>query len=336
MNARIIFKVVIVACLTGCATTDPLQENYEAPGQLPRSYLEQFCYRATPVIDELTLIKEKKSYNLFEVSMEAGLNGSDDNTPITFEYYEPVRDAPSPVVLLLPILNGQQHILRPFASHFVKNGYAVILVDTVQRKTLLKDLVDPEPAIQQTVQRHRRIIDWAETQPKLDVSRLGVFGASLGGFNALFLAALDDRVSVAAPALVGGSLPYVLVTSTEGRIEEAVAETKEKLSFDDEQLMSYLAKKIQTDPLTLAPHLNADRVLLTLARFDKAVPYDRQVELRDVMGHPESVTLPTGHYTAGLYVFSLRSRVRKFFDRKLAEPGEHGTAVMPAEFCSPS
>ena len=334
MKSRILFDVAVLACLTGCASFDSLPENYEAPGQLPSSYLQQFCYQAAPIAGELTQIKEKKSYRLFAVSIEAGLNGPDDDSPITFEYYEPVRDAPSPVVLLLPILNGQQHILRPFASHFVKNGYAVILVDTVQRKTLLKDLVDPEPAIQQTVQRHRRIIDWAETQPKLDVSRLGVFGASLGGFNALFLAALDDRVSVVAPALVGGSLPHVLVTSTEGRIEEAVAETKDELSFDDEQLVSYLTKKIQTDPLTLAPHLNADRVLLVLARYDKAVPYDRQLELRDVMGHPESVTLPTGHYTAGLYVFSLRSRVRKFFDRKLAEPSEHGTAVMPAEFCS--
>jgi len=262
--------------------------------------------------------------------MEAGLDGFDDDSPITFEYYEQISNTPAPVAMVLPILNGQKHLVRPFATHFAKNGYAVVIVDTVQRRTLLEDLVNPELAIRQTIQRHRRVIDWIESRPELDASRLGVFGPSLGGFNALFLAAMDERVSVVSLALVGGSLPHVLVTSEERRIKEAVAGAKTELSMGDERLTEYLTDNIETDTLSIAPHINADRVLMVLAKYDKAVPYDSQLNLREAMGQPEAITLPTGHKTAAAYLFYLRSRVLKFFDRKLAEPREYGTAVASA------
>ena len=327
---RAFYVVAVLGFVSGCASHSMLPDDYVAPGPLPNSYLSQFCYRADPVVGSLTLVEEKKTYRVFEGSMEAGLDGFDDDSPITFEFYEQLENTPSPVVLVLPILNGQKHLVRPFATHFAKNGYAVVIVDTVQRRTLLEDLVNPEPAIRQTIQRHRRVIDWVESRPDLDVSRLAVFGPSLGGFNALFLAAIDERVSVVSPALVGGSLPHVLVTSEERRIKEAVAGAKAELSMDDEQLTKYLTDNIETDTLMIAPHINADRVLMVLAKYDKAVPYDSQLNIREAMGQPQAITLPTGHKTAAAYLFYLRSRVLKFFDRKLAEPREYGTAVASA------
>jgi hypothetical protein len=310
-----------------------LSKDYETPSPLPRSYLEQFCYEPAPLENELVLVKEKKPYRVFEGRINAGLDGFDDDSPITFEFYEPSGESPSPVVLLLPILNGQKHLMRPFATKFARHGYAAVIVDTVQRRTLLDDLADPEPAIRLTIQRHRRVIDWIESRPDLDASRIGVFGASLGGFNALFLAAMDPRVRALSTGLVGGSLPYVLVTSDERRIVEATEAAKARLSMDDEQLMDFLAGKIETDTLTIAPHVNAERVLMILTRYDKTVPYDSQLRLRDAMGNPETITLPTSHNMAAAYLFYLRSRVLKFFDRKLSEKGGHGTAIVPEDLC---
>lgn len=333
LTLRLIVSTALVAQLYACASVEHLPDDYAAPTSLPRPYLEQFCYPPVPVENEMVLIKEKKAYKVFEGSINASLDATDDDSRITFEFYEPSDDARSPVVLLLPILNGQKHLMRPFATKFVRNGYAAIIVDTVQRRTLLDDLTDPEPAIRLTIQRHRRVIDWVETRPDLDASRIGVFGASLGGFNALYLAAMDSRVSVASSALVGGSLPYVLVTSDERRIVEATEAAKAQLSMDEEQLMDYLGQKIETDVLTVAPHVNADRVLMVLTKYDKTVPYDSQVRLRDAMGQPEAIILPTGHNTAAAYLFYLRSKVLTFFDRKLSEPGGHGTAVIPEDSC---
>jgi len=319
--------------MSACVSVDALPPNHQLATPQPVEVMQRFCYRSASIVDELTLSEEKKSYRVYDVSLQAGLDEFDDDSPITFEYYEQIDNELSPVVLLLPILNGQKHIMRPFATHFASNGYATIIVDTVQRKTLLDDLINPELAIRQTVIRHRRVIDWVESRTELDASKLAVFGASLGGFNALFLAAFDARVSVVSPALVGGGLPYVLVSSNERRIKEAVDGVKAELSLDDEQLLRYLEQNIKTDTLSAAPHLNADRVLMVLARFDKAVPYDSQLLLREAIGYPEAVTLPTGHITAAAYLFYLRSRVLKFFDSKLAEENAGGTASITANSC---
>ncbi len=325
--------ITLVAQLCACASVENLPEGYEIPPPLPRPYLEQFCYPPAPVENELALIKEKTRYRVFEGSINVGLDEADDVSRITFEFYEPSDDSPSPVVLLMPILNGQKHLMRPFATKFARNGYAAVIIDTVQRRTLLDDLGDPEPAIRLAIQRHRRVIDWVESRPDLDASRIAVFGASLGGFNALYLAAMDSRVSVASTALVGGGLPYVLVNSDERRIVEATEAAKARLSMDDDQLMDYLSENIETDVLAVAPHVNADRVLMVLTKYDTTVPYDSQLRLRDAMGNPEAITLPTSHNMAALYLFYLRSRVLKFFDRKLSEESSHGTAVIPDDLC---
>jgi dienelactone hydrolase len=330
---RLVAGITLVAQLCACASVERLPEGYQTPSPLPRTYLEQFCYEPVPIENELVLVKEKKRYRVFEGSINAVPNGSDDDAKITFEFYEPSGDSPSPVVLLMPILNGQKHLMRPFATKFARNGYAAVIIDTVQRRTLLDDLGDPEPAIRLSIQRHRRVIDWVETRPDLDASRIAVFGASLGGFNALYLSAMDPRVSVAATALVGGSLPYVLVNSDERRIVEATEAAKARLSMDDEQLLDFLGDKIETDVLALAAHMNADRVLMVLTKYDTTVPYDSQLRLREAMGSPEAITLPTSHNMAAAYLFYLRSRILKFFDRKLSEQTDHGTAVMPNDLC---
>jgi dienelactone hydrolase len=331
-NIRAI-PVVLVALLSACASVTPMSEPYERPSPLPADYLAEFCYVQVPLVENLDLVKEKKKYRVYEGVIHGDIEGFDDESPITFEYYEQARDTPSPVILLMPILNGQKHLMRPFAKLFARKGYAVVIIDTVQRRTLLDDLKDPEPAIRLAIQRHRRVIDWAASRPELDISKLGVFGASLGGFNALYLAAFDRRISAASIALVGGSLSTVLVNSNERRIVEAVDKVEQELSLDDAQMTVYLDARIKTDPLVVAPHVNAERMQMTLAKYDKAVPFASQVKLYEAMGQPEAIRLPTGHITAAAYLFYLRLAVLKFFDRKFAQSTVSGTAIAEPGIC---
>jgi pimeloyl-ACP methyl ester carboxylesterase len=183
-------------------------------------------------------------------------------------------------------------------------------------------MLEPEAAIRRTAIRHRRVLDWIETVPKIDQDKIAVFGASLGGFNALFLTVTDARVRASALALVAGDLPYVLTYSSEGRIIDAADGAKETLQTDSEGLRRYLQEHILSDPLSLARYIDPERVLLVLAKFDDAVHYEKQLELVAAMGNPESITLPTGHVTTSAYLFYLRSRVLEFFDRQfgIAEP----------------
>ena len=322
--------------LGACATTERLPEQYEPPELIAAATVEEFCYVAAEIVTDSTLVRESNSYRVFEVSMPAGLEGDDDDTLISFEFYEQRVEGSSPVVILLPILNGQKHLMRPFATYLASRGYAAVIVDNVQRKSLLEDMIDPEPAIRRTIQRHRRVIDWIDTRPDLDSSRIGVFGASLGGVNALYLAAFDNRVSAVVPALAGGSLPEVLVTSDERRIRLAVDGTRDELGLDDAQLLDYLREKIQTDTLLIGRHIHADRVLMVLAENDDVIPYERQLELREAMAEPEAITLPTSHVGTAAYLPYLRSKTLEFFDRKFTETSDHGTASLPADTCEDS
>ena len=326
--------LLLFAALSGCASLAPLKTPLpETPGT-PQEIAERFEYRSAPVDASLLLRDERDRYRVFDGSFDAGVD--DDATPITFEYYEQESDVPVPVILVLPILNGQKHIARPFAAHFARNGYAVVIVDTLQRRTLLDDLLKPEAAIRRTAIRHRRVLDWVETQPGIDIDRIAVFGASLGGFNALFLTAADPRVRASAMALVAGDLPYVLSHSTERHIVEAVDEAIAELQIDRDGLHEFLEREILSDPMELARYIDPASVLMVLATFDNAVPYEKQLELRAAMRMPAAITLQSGHITAAFYIFYLRKRVREFFDRKFDRAPDGAPDRFTTEIQEPS
>ncbi|MEJ2604618.1 MAG: hypothetical protein P8172_15265 [Gammaproteobacteria bacterium] len=318
--------------VTACASSGRVPRDYPGPRPFPAESVLTYCHDRRAMTDEFELLTDADDYRVYAVTLRIAGDAEDD-PPITFEFYEQKSGEAVPVAILLPILNGQKNVMRPFANHFVGHGYAVIIVDTTQRKTLLEDIVEPEPAILKTIERHRRVIDWAESRRDLDTSRLGVFGASLGGFNALFLTAVDNRVGVLSIALVGGSLADVLMASDERRIVRAVEEAEHRLGMTDAELRAYLTERIATEPLTLAPYLDANRVLMVLARFDNAVPFERQAALHEAMGRPRAITLPTGHGSAALYLFYLRARVREFFDEALRHPGVPVSTVPLPDAC---
>jgi len=310
-------SAMVLMLMSACASVQSLERPHSVAVPMPPEVAQRFDYEAGPVEAQLTPVRENTVYRVFDGEFAPGIAGSDDDSAVTFEYYEQVEGERAPVVLVLPILNGQKSVVRPFASHFAHNGYNVVIVDTVQRKSLLEDILDPEAAIRRTAIRHRRVLDWVDTVPKIDNDRIAVFGASLGGFNALFLTATDTRVKASVLALVAGDLPYVLTYSSEGKIIEAAEGAMETLQTDHEGLQKFLQEHIVSDPLGLARHIDPERVLLVLAKFDDAVHYEKQLELQAAMGQPESITLPTGHVTTAAYLFYLRNRVLEFFDRKL-------------------
>jgi acetyl esterase/lipase len=329
--ARIVLPALVT--LSGCVGNlphgdTPAVERTPAPAPV----LREFCNPEAPVDAEVRQVAEKRHFQVFEGSFPSGIPNDDDPTPITFEWYHPEGVERAPVALVLPILNGQKHIVRPFATHFAKHGYAAIIVDSRQRTTLTDDVIAPQAAIRQAVRRHRRVLDWIETEPRFDPDRIVVFGASLGGFNAFFLAASDQRVRAVAPALVAADLPYVFTQSNERRINAAVSEAMARLDVDREGLEAHMREHIDTDTAFLAPYLDSSRILMVLAKRDKAVPYAKQQELRGLLGNPEAIELPTGHVSSASYIFYLRRRILEFFDATLSRPEGSVTSISP-EIC---
>jgi hypothetical protein len=68
--------------------------------------------------------------------------------------------------------------------------------------------------------------------------------------------------------------------------------------------------------MALAPCIDPQRALLVLGVFDTTVPFRKGWELRTQMGRPETILLPTGHYTALLCIPYIKSQAMKFFQSR--------------------
>jgi hypothetical protein len=63
------------------------------------------------------------------------------------------------------------------------------------------------------------------------------------------------------------------------------------------------------DPLVYASRTDPMRILMINAYFDQVIPYACSERLWEAMGRPLCITLPTGHYTAALYLWYIRYRI---------------------------
>ena len=101
------------------------------------------------------------------------------------DYYDIHGDQPVLVIMVLPILGGSNGISSAFARFFARNGYAVLLVYRQKKYKELEHLDYLNDILAQIVFDHMQAIDWLETQPDIDVSRIGRVANSKRGWVTL-------------------------------------------------------------------------------------------------------------------------------------------------------
>ena len=140
---------------------------------------------------------------------------------VTANFYLPAKiDKPLPTVLYVcghaviktnGISYGNKVGYQHHGAWFARNGYACLIIDTIQ-------LGEIEGIHHGTYREGMwwwnsrgytsagveawnciRALDYLETRPEVDKSRFGVTGRSGGGAYSWWVAALDDRIKVAAP-----------------------------------------------------------------------------------------------------------------------------------------
>ena len=194
-----------------------------------------------------------------------------DGSSIEFEYYDVDGEQVTPVVIVLPIFSGQPIVTRYFARYFANQGWAAIAVD--RDRDPLDDLSRPNDAIRDNLLEYRRVLDWVDQQPELDSGDIGMFGISFGGMDAVMLTALDSRVDALVAAMAGGDLAYLLMNTNYRPVSRTVHGMLESTGLSRDGLLEALESSITTDPLTLSPYVDAERVLMimTRRRCDRAV-----------------------------------------------------------------
>ncbi|MDP2415433.1 alpha/beta fold hydrolase [Daejeonella sp.] len=89
---------------------------------------------------------------------------------------------------------------RAHARELAERGYVVIAPDYPSFGDLKDHNFDTdryESATMQAIFNHMRCVDLLQSRPDVDPENIGVIGHSLGGHNAMFVAAFDNRLKVA-------------------------------------------------------------------------------------------------------------------------------------------
>ena len=309
---------VVLAALAACTTHVPLSDSYRGPDAWPTDGSMAYEDFATEPL-EIEADVEMRTRAHFVVRQVSLPSASESADPIEFEYYDVDGDARTPVVVLLPVFNGQLKIPRFFARYFANQGWAAVVV--TRGRNPLEALTAPEKAFRDNLQDYHRVLDWVELEPELDPSRIGVLGVSLGAMDAVMLTALDRRVNSLVIAMAGGDLSYLLANTNYRRVVRTIDGMAAELGTSRAALGAKLDAAIKLDPLAVAPYVDAERVFMILTRTDAIIPFEAQERLRETMGSPESLYLMTGHRPSVVYFPKVRNAAFEFFERRFERDG---------------
>jgi len=309
--------MLAAAALAGCVTRQPMTADYDGPQSLPANLAEAFRFEYESEAPRTDSLRNRRDFAVHEVILPAvkGVLGKAELGEVRLEYYDIAGAEVTPVIVVLPIANGNMLVSRYFGRYFADRGWATVVVDRLE-DPLESVLDDPESVIKRNIFDYRRILDWIDEQPEL--GEIGIFGISFGGMAAVMLAALDDRVDAVVAAMAGGDLPYLMMNTSYRAVARQINQALRESGISRERLEERLSAMIDSDPLRFAPYVDAEDILLVMTRTDMIVPFEAQEKLRRELGEPETLYLPTGHRTSVFYFPLLRNSAWAFFERQFS------------------
>lgn len=174
---------------------------------------------------------------------------------------------------------------------------------------------DPDLLIQNLVQSVwdvRRSMDWIDSRPEFDHSRMGIAGASLGAVVATLAYGIDQRLTAATFMLGGVDLAHIIWVSSRTVRER---EMLRKQGFTEDKLRRAL------EPVEPLPFLRARTTGTTFvigANYDTVMPRGSSDELIKALGHPKTLFVDTGHYGGVFVERRLLREVGNFFGSEFA------------------
>jgi hypothetical protein len=332
---RALCVAAFFACTTsGCVHYASLGTSYSGPAPLPRDVAARYAYAPPPVHPETGPVKRRRHFVVRDVELKpVKPDGAADTLAktIELEYYDVDAPEPTPVILLPPILNGHLLVTHYFARYFAEQGWAAVVVKR-DREPIPIALGHVEQTMRRNLLDYRRVLDWVSSEPEFDQKRIGVFGISFGGIDAVVLAALDKRVDAVVAGMAGGDLAYLFVNTSYRSVARQVARRLRHSGLSRETLEKDLDAQLDTEPMRLAPYVDAEDLLMIMTRTDRIIPFEAQQALRRRLGRPRALILPTGHRTSVVYFPLIRRTAYEFLaNRFRSAAGSAASAEQTAD-----
>ena len=285
---------------------------------LPQPLAVQFTYlKAEGLVCQEKDKTSNRDYSIKTIELTSPSPEKGTNRSLVLDYFIPRTTGKHPVIVILPMLGGSYPLEKYFAAYFGKRGYASIIVHREKPpKDASFEVLDA--LLKQSVLDNRQAIDWIETRAELDPRRIGVFGISMGAIKGALLMPVEPRIRAATLGLAGGDVPYILTYTTENGISKRRDVILREQHLTRLELHGKIGQCIHCDPNAVAPFVDPKKVLLILGACDTVVPINKGLELRNRMGKPETIVVPTGHYSAILFLPYIQHQCYRFFEKKLA------------------
>jgi dienelactone hydrolase len=240
---------------------------------------------------------------------------------VTAHRYHPSAGGPRSRagIVVLPIQGGDYEVSTLFAESFAKKGYQVL---RFERRAEWLEADRDVAALGPLAAQYRQdvlggIEHWLSSGPGAP-ERIGLFGVSMGAMMGTAVAANEPRIKASVLCIGGADLADILMTANDEEVNQYRKDLSARLGVPEAELRPMMAAALDPyDAAREAPKLGADSTLFIAARFDAVVRWKNSVRLWEALGRPKRVVLPTGHYSAVVFVPYIRLIARKWFDRFL-------------------
>ena len=286
-------------------------------------------------------IENRRRFLKFVVSFPSADENGSSMGNVSGVCYLPKTASKSPLVILVHGIGDSSTIpCHALARSLVRSGIAGFVIylpihsrrlpPTMQNRLYNLSIEEWLELYRVSVINIRQALDWAETRPEIDNSRMGVAGISFGGYVSGIALGMDDRFKSGAMLLACGNQERLGYTRSTKRIPKWNVSEKEYL----EAQKAYLAyvNDVSTrgfenvdppkssyyfDPYTFSSRIKEKPVFLTNALWDEYFPRLAAKDFWENCGRPAHLWLPTGHATAWLFYPIIRTKVLNFFKRTL-------------------
>ncbi|HEY8520820.1 MAG TPA: hypothetical protein VIN61_12120 [Gammaproteobacteria bacterium] len=294
-----------------------------------------FEYVAPGPVTVSEVLDTTRYHDLVRITFESsGRNGHPQNL-VSGLYFRSRKPGPKKLVIVLPVWGASNYppgkISRGYAKRSRGEAHVIWLSgetpvfpwdelsSTESEAEFIARARDSAERFRSAVVDVRRLIDWAETRPEIDSSRIGVVGFSMSALVTATLLGNESRIN--AGVIMMGSAEYANVFAT---CAKRAAEVREHVfreyGWTPEQYRSFFADLFApAEPVRFAGRYDPREILMIDTRFDDCMPRRSRQALYEATGHPERITLVYRHRTAFYSLTPLgvnfsRRKIYRFLD----------------------
>lgn len=331
---------LLATALAGCTQRivtpyDPSDRTYVYTPPVPDPYFE---YSEPAKVTLASTEEETRRHRIERLSFPAiGPNGHEDEL-VEALFFQSKSPGPKKVVIVLPIWGandypsekisegyakhskGEAHVVRILGDHRLINWEELAAIE--DEDEFVRRSMEMQRNVRNMVVDVSRLIDWLETRPEIDESRVALVGFSMGAIAGAIMLGNEPRFGTGV-LMMGGADYGKIFASCNGKVGLAREHVLSDFGWTLAQYEAFFSELYEVgNPARYAGHYNPERTLMIDAWYDDCVPGPSRELLWESLGYPERISFLYTHKKAFLSMTPLgfnytRHRIYDFLDEKL-------------------